>query len=92
VSAALGHAIATYSSCLIFGAAGILVLRFRLALARAISHRFPRNRTFVGTNIEADPADVAYWRLRIVTAGIFALCLCTFIVAITLAYPQGFGT
>jgi hypothetical protein len=92
VSAALGHAITAYSLCLAFVVAGILILRFRNDLAQSISRRFPRNRTFVTSNFEADPADVAYWRLRLVTVGIFAVCLCGFIVIITLIYPQGFNT
>jgi hypothetical protein len=90
MTTAVQHAIQLYVGCALFLAGGVVVIVRRAALADGLARRFPRDRTFASTNTEAAPGDVLYWRLRILTTGIFAVCLCTFMIVLTLLQPQGF--
>jgi hypothetical protein len=90
VTTAVQHAIQRYVVGGLFLAGGIALIVRRAALAVALAKRLPRDRLFASTNTEAAPGDVLYWRLRILTTGIFAVCLCTFMIVLTLLNPQGF--
>ncbi len=82
-------ALTLYSACALFILLGTLSIVFHRRLANVLARRLPRN-PFRATLI-GQASDVQYWRSRLLQVGIFADCLCIFIVVITSLNPQGFS-
>jgi hypothetical protein len=82
----MSHAVTLYATCLVFIVLGTLSIALHRRAAGVLARRFPRNQGSVGVQA----TDIQYWRSRLLRVGIFADCLCIFIVVLTSLNPQGF--
>jgi hypothetical protein len=85
----MSNALMLYFACLLFIILGTLSIVFHRRIAGVLARRFPRNpfRATVGVQ----DSDIQYWRSRLLQVGIFADCLCIFVVVLASLNPQGFN-